>query len=70
MKVKSLLKDEIEVKIDQDTWEYTWWWSVVGPGKFGIDDLVSTKDYATKSSVKRAFKTFAKRNGWKNYKFV
>jgi len=69
MKVKSLLKDEIEVKINEDL-NGNYYWTVENSEVFGLERTYSINDYATRPTAKRAFKTFAKRNGWKNYKFV
>jgi hypothetical protein len=68
--VKSLLKDEIFVKVCSAFNPRYYYWSILNSEDFGILDCVCIQYYTTKKATEEAFAIMAKRNGWENYKFV
>lgn len=69
MKYKSLLEDEIEIRIVKDSMGFHW--SIDSERDFGFIDLSSAHIFKTYKQAKSDAISCAKRNGWKGkVKFV
>ena len=75
MKYKKFNKDVMKVSIGETDvaldWNYPmhvkrfFYWEVKNAKVFGIGRFYCSQDYSTKGNALRAFKSIAKKNGWK-----
>ena len=71
MRIKSLLKDEIEVAVNlRYGLPSTYFWGIENACDFGIKEIEQHGESRTEKAAKLDFAKTAKRHGWENWRFV